>query len=183
MKRKSSGTPKPPRQEFERKFLVKVRLLPEPQPPCKETCQGYLQLEPLQIRVRIVNDDRAVLEIKGPDNFESSSLELPLRQARYLLQRHLAEGSMTVEKCRHYYPGPHGLQWEVDIFEGRNAGLVVAEIELPSPQYKLPKRLPPWVGREVTDDPRFKNKNLARRPFKSWPKRERQAVLDESRRH
>ena len=74
--------------------------------------------------------------------------------------------------------GFDGLSWEVDIFKGDNAPLLVAEIEMPEKDYPLLEReLPAWLGEEVTDDPRFKNKNLAVRPFKTWPKSEQKKTL------
>ena len=61
---------------------------------------------------------------------------------------------------RHLVPY-RGHTWEVDIFTGRHEGLVLAEIELSSvwEQYDLP----PWVGQEVTGDPRYYNAMLARK--------------------
>jgi adenylate cyclase len=57
--------------------------------------------------------------------------------------------------------------WEVDEFHHRNFGLWLAEIELKSENQKFNK--PSWLGQEVTLDPRFKNKNLARNPWnKDW---------------
>jgi CYTH domain-containing protein len=59
-----------------------------------------------------------------------------------------------------------GLEWEVDVFEGENAGLVVAEVELESERQSID--LPDWVGLEVTHDPRYLNANLAKAPFTRW---------------
>ena len=59
-----------------------------------------------------------------------------------------------------------GRMWEVDVFAGDNAGLIVAEVELPSAD--APLSLPEWVGAEVSHDPRFFNSNLARHPYRSW---------------
>ncbi|MGD8616310.1 MAG: adenylate cyclase, partial [Gammaproteobacteria bacterium] len=56
--------------------------------------------------------------------------------------------------------------WEVDVFEGANAGLVIAEIELGDEQQPFAR--PDWLGREVSDDPRYYNMNLCRRPFSQW---------------
>ncbi len=58
--------------------------------------------------------------------------------------------------------------WAVDVFEGGNKGLVLAEAELERPDQIL--ALPPWAGREVTDDRRYGNSNLARYPFITWDK-------------
>ena len=50
--------------------------------------------------------------------------------------------------------------WELDEYHSRHKGLWLAELELPSEKSKLPKILPAWIGREVTEDPRFTNANL-----------------------
>ena len=52
--------------------------------------------------------------------------------------------------------------WEVDVFEGRNAGLIIAEVELAYPDQ--PVALPAWVGREITTDERYGNSTLAAQP-------------------
>jgi len=65
----------------------------------------------------------------------------------------------VVEKRRHIVPFG-GLTWEVDVFEGRHAGLVMAEVELQSEDQRV--ELPAWVGREVTDDDRYFNASLSR---------------------
>ncbi|MBM4298072.1 MAG: adenylate cyclase, partial [Deltaproteobacteria bacterium] len=70
-----------------------------------------------------------------------------------------------VDKTR-YSIEHNGFKWEVDEFRGDNAGLVVAEIELEHEDQKFD--LPSWVGREVTDDPRFFNSNLAVNPYRNW---------------
>ena len=58
------------------------------------------------------------------------------------------------------------LVWEVDEFLGANAGLIVAEIELPSESTEFAR--PDWLGEEVTDDERYYNFNLAQRPYREW---------------
>ena len=71
----------------------------------------------------------------------------------------------AIEKVRHTLTaGPH--TWEVDVFEGDNAGLVVAEIELGSEDEAFEK--PEWVGDEVTSDPRYFNSNLVANPYRTW---------------
>ena len=52
---------------------------------------------------------------------------------------------------------PH-LTWEVDEFPGRLEGLVLAELELPREDYPYEK--PPFVGEEVTGNPRYYNANM-----------------------
>jgi CYTH domain-containing protein len=59
-----------------------------------------------------------------------------------------------------------GRIWEVDVFDGANEGLVVAEVELPSEEAQID--LPHWIGEEVTNDPRYFNANLVAHPFRDW---------------
>jgi CYTH domain-containing protein len=130
--------------------------------------QGYLSAGAdarCTVRVRVAGD-RAFLTIKGPaahgarDEYE---YPIPVPDADELLARHCAGG--RVEKVRHVVPhGGHA--WEVDEFTGENAPLVIAEVELTRIDEAV--ELPPWVGLEVTDDPRYTNAALAREPFSRW---------------
>jgi adenylate cyclase len=61
----------------------------------------------------------------------------------------------------------YGLIWEIDVFQGDDRGLVIAEIELQHENEVLEK--PNWLGREVTSDPRYSNANLAKTPYRRWP--------------
>ncbi|MEC8434283.1 MAG: hypothetical protein VXZ27_00440, partial [SAR324 cluster bacterium] len=53
-----------------------------------------------------------------------------------------------------------------DEFHGDNAGLVVAEIELENEEQPFAK--PPWLGEEVSQDPRYLNINLSQHPYCQW---------------
>jgi adenylate cyclase len=56
--------------------------------------------------------------------------------------------------------------WEIDVFEGDNKGLIVAEIELTDVDESFER--PEWLGEEVSDDPRYYNVCLANHPYKDW---------------
>jgi adenylate cyclase len=71
-----------------------------------------------------------------------------------------------VEKTR-YLVEHAGKTFEIDEFHGDNAGLIVAEVELDSEEASIDR--PPWLGAEVTSDPRYFNVNLLSRPFSKWP--------------
>ncbi len=60
-----------------------------------------------------------------------------------------------------------GGEWVLDCFEGDNAPLVLAEVELDTAD--APLELPPWCGQEVTSDGRWSNAALAVAPIASWP--------------
>ena len=152
--------------EIERKFLVASDAWRGAVESRTEMVQGYLATtERVTLRVRI-QDETAILGVKGPvRGLARSEYEypVPLADARAMM----AELSIAppVEKTR--YRVRHGRHvWDLDCFEGANAGLVVAEIELASPNERFD--LPPWAGREVTGDPRYSNANLARYPFVLW---------------
>ena len=71
-----------------------------------------------------------------------------------------------IEKVRHIVPYA-GATWEIDVFAGENAGLIVAEVELPHEDCRL--ELPPFVGREVTGRAEYYNSSLVARPYAQWP--------------
>jgi CYTH domain-containing protein len=130
--------------------------------------QGYLSLDPERtVRIRTAGD-KAWITIKGlskgaaRDEFEYA---IPLKDADAMLDR-LRVGPV-LEKTRTRVPFA-GRVWEVDEFRGENAGLVVAELELDAEDATV--ALPPWVGREVTQDPRYYNSNLTMNPWSRWGK-------------
>ncbi len=151
--------------EIERKFLVANDGWRQQGQPVLIR-QGYLSSHPERVvRVRIYGDaafmtikSKAVGVTRGEWEYP-----LPLADAREFLDR-LCEQPI-IEKYRRRIEHA-GFTWEVDEFLGVNAGLVVAEIELPSEDQAFDK--PDWVGTDVTDDPRYLNSNLIRQPFSSW---------------
>ena len=64
----------------------------------------------------------------------------------------------TIQKTRHCVEFS-GHLFEVDVFEARHQGLVIAEIELKDPKDNI--QLPVWIGKEVTGDNRYYNSYLA----------------------
>lgn len=171
--------------EIERKFLVRdLSVLEGVQGTVMR--QGYLSTAPERtVRVRRAGD-RGFLTIKGAVTGGASTdsaagrkaspgasvrvpsrpefeYEIPAREADELLDT-LALKPL-VEKVRYRVPF-EGLVWEVDVFAGENEGLVVAEVELPSED--APVAPPPWVGAEVTEDPRYYNANLVAHPYREW---------------
>lgn len=128
--------------------------------------QGYLSHDPrATVRLR-VQGDNAWLTIKGKTRGASRSefeYPIPRDDARAMLEEMCPEG--VIDKTRHRIPvGEH--VWEVDVFHGDNQGLVVAEVELDSEDQ--PFEHPPWLGEEVTGDPRYYNSALSRTPYAQW---------------
>ena len=72
----------------------------------------------------------------------------------------------VIEKNRAYISLNGYQTWEVDVFTGPNEGLVIAELELKSEDEEI--LFPEFVGKEVTDDPRYLNANLAKEPYCTW---------------
>ena len=96
--------------------------------------------------------------------------QLPVADAEALAE--LRQGSV-LQKTRFRAPFA-GRTWEIDVYDGDNAGLVIAEIEIESEDAKV--EVPPWIGHEVTGEKRFYAAQLSQRPFRSWPEAERAAV-------
>jgi adenylate cyclase len=152
-------------QEIERKFLVAGdawRSLGQ----ATRYRQGYLStVKERTVRVRTIGD-KGYLTIKGVSKGIARAefeYEIPFDDANTLLDD-LCERPL-IEKDR--YKIPHGDHtWEVDEFFGDNAGLVVAEVELESEDQPLER--PEWIGKEVSDDPRYFNANLIANPYRNW---------------
>lgn len=149
--------------EIERKYLVKGQ--PWLQVPGVVYRQGYLNRDKTRtVRVRIAGE-AAFLTIKGV-NVGATRAEfeypIPLADAEALLA--LCDGPL-IEKTR-YLLDHAGTRWELDVFAGDNAGLVVAEVELASEDQAFAK--PDWLGDEVTQDARYFNSNLAVNPYCRW---------------
>jgi adenylate cyclase len=130
--------------------------------------QGYLSAGAdagCTVRARIAGE-RAWVTIKGRavdgarDEYE---YPIPVVDAEEMLERLCTGG--RIEKLRYRVPFA-GHTWEVDEFTGENAPLVVAEVELDRIDAEV--TLPPWVGLEVTYDPRYTNAALAQFPYSRW---------------
>ncbi|MGV3695947.1 CYTH domain-containing protein [Flavobacterium sp.] len=153
--------------EIERKFLVLSNNFMAESLSKKRIVQAYLNSNPERaVRIRI-KEDKAYLTIKGKGNSSGTTrleweTEIPVEDAERLLP--ICEEGI-IEKNRYEIKiGRH--VFEVDVFLGENAGLIMAEIELQSESDFFEK--PIWLGQEVTNDERFYNAYLSKRPFKSW---------------
>ncbi|MGB5835256.1 MAG: CYTH domain-containing protein [Thiohalocapsa sp.] len=152
--------------EIERKFLVINDSWRDAVESHVRVLQGYLSNGPnATVRVR-VKGEAAFLTIKGRMQGISRSeyeYEIPLADAESML-RDLSVSS-AIDKTRyHVRCGDH--LWELDLFRGANAGLVMAEVELSSEDEAF--EMPAWAGQEVSEDLRYYNVNLATNPYTSW---------------
>ena len=152
--------------EIERKFLVRNETWRQQTDMGLRMRQGYMSGGELaSVRVR-VQGDQAFLNIKSATLGvwrREYDYPIPVRDAEEILE-HLCAGPL-IEKTR-YHVEHAGHTWEVDVFEGDNAGLVVAEIELDSEDEAF--EMPAWAGAEVSHDPRYYNVCLVKHPYKEW---------------
>lgn len=131
-----------------------------------DIAQGYMAVQGATVRIR-VRQGKAYLTIKGPSRDGGLSRyeferEIPLADAEEML--HLCKGGL-VEKTRHIVEY-EGHVWEIDEFHGANEGLLMAEVELSSPDETV--ILPPFIGPEVTGNPHFYNKRMLTDPYPNW---------------
>ena len=151
--------------EIERKFLVEGDGWKATAGEGVACRQGYLDSgQGTTVRVRIIGG-MAFLTIKGTTSGITRSefeYEIPAADAAELLS---LCGEAIVEK-RRYFIEYAGMTWELDVFSGSNAGLVVAEVELEAEGQLF--ELPPWAGTEVSADPRYRNGQLARHSFSGF---------------
>ena len=149
--------------EIERKFKVKEGF--RPTGIGIEMAQGYLSRDPKRtVRIRR-SGMQGYLTIKGETHGAARleyEYEIPAADAEELLA--LCEEPL-VEKTRHRETVA-GHVWEIDVFHGANAGLIVAEIELSAADEAFERPL--WLGEEVSGDSRYLNASLMRLPFSRW---------------
>ena len=152
--------------EIERKFLVEgdYKSLSSSH---SHMVQGYIcsdQGRTVRVRIR---DTKGYLTIKGPSRDGGLSryeFEKEITHDEALSLMFLCQ-SGVIDKVRWLVPyGNH--TFEVDEFAGDNAGLVVAEVELSSPDEAFER--PPFLGEEVTGDRRYYNSQLRAHPYKDW---------------
>lgn len=153
-------------QEIERKFLVDGEYKSKAYASSR-IVQGYIcSARGRTVRIRI-RDDKGYLTIKGPADASGISRyewekEIPLDEARDLMK--ICEPG-AIDKTRYLVrSGRH--VFEVDEFYGENEGLIIAEVELSSPDEPFEK--PDFIGQEVTGDARYYNAQLMRHPFCRW---------------
>ncbi len=154
--------------EIERKFLI------EKLPDLSEAFdvwkieQAYLADHPT-LRIRKKNDE-FILTYKDHKKTDSTGLEtvavvneeieIPLPESIYehLLQKKIGH---TVKKTRYLFHLDDKHKIELDVFEGRLEGLVMAEVEFTDVADANSFVPPKWFGKEVSEDKRYTNKSLS----------------------
>lgn len=151
--------------EIERRFLVRSTSWPAPERSVRVR-QVYLnQRDDLSVRVRSMGDQYFLTLKAGVSSGTRQEFEWPIPAAdgAAIIERLAARPA--IEKTRHYVRDG-GRLWEIDVFEGENAGLIIAETELHAIDEPLER--PAWLGPEVTDDRRLTNNALYRHGFAAW---------------
>jgi adenylate cyclase len=147
-------------KETERKFLVSGNGWRKRADRGKSIQQAYLALtNTMSLRVRTIGKRKAYLTIKGTRSGATRAefeYPIPLQDARSLMK--LRTGHL-IKKRRHIVKAGKA-HVEVDVFRGKHRGLVIAEVEAPTRRARFDR--PEWLSRDVTDEERYYNVNLAK---------------------
>lgn len=146
--------------EIERKFLVEH--LPDglDAHPSRDIEQGYLAItDDVEVRLRRYGD-QSFVTVKSSGNESRIEEEIEIDERRFGALWPLTDGR-RIQKRRYAIPIGDDLTIELDVYHGRLSGLVTAEVEFSSLADATAFVPPGWLGREVTDDARYKNKRLA----------------------
>lgn len=147
--------------EIERKFLVRNDAWKsEINTGTFRITQGYMvKTTGLTVRIRVAAGQKTGwVTFKGQKtdiSVPEFEYEIPAADADELLK--MCNKSL-IQKTRHCVVDAHNQHWEIDVFEGINTGLVVAELELDTVDQAI--TVPSWIGKEVSDDHRYSNTHL-----------------------
>ena len=147
-------------REIERKFLV--RRIPDALTsyPHAEMTQGYLVTAPggVQVRMRKAGAKHSLTYKRGRGNAREER-EIELTPEQFAVLWPATEGR-RLTKIRYDVPcGDHVV--EIDVYSGKHEGLVVAEVEFDDERSARDFRVPEWLGKDVSHDPRYSNQLLA----------------------
>lgn len=147
--------------EIERKFLVEEVSAQLAGAPATEIDQGYLVLGAGASEARVRRRAGAfTLTVKRGGGLVRGETEIELSEEQFERLWPLTEGQ-RVRKRRHELPLAGDLVAEVDVYADGLQGLIVAEVEFPDEATAAAFTPPAWLGREVTEDPAYKNRRLA----------------------
>lgn len=150
--------------EIERRFLVKKNKFTWPHDK-KNIKQAYIFIEDNQVlRVRKIDNQSFLTYKYKKSNIERFEFEykIPNDDAEKLFS---LSKNHIIKKTRYYVPIKKHV-WEIDQFHGINNGLLIAEIELSNIDDKID--FPDWVGDEISEDTRYLNFSLAKKPYTQW---------------
>jgi adenylate cyclase len=148
-------------REIERKFLVK-RLPDEIRHSRRfRIAQGYLAHEQGDRHVRMRKKAKAAsltYKFGHASSREEREITLSVKQFAILWP---GTAGRRLRKTRYEIPWKN-VTIEIDVYHGRNHGLIVAEVEFPDQVSRRKFKPPHWFGREITGDKRYSNIALAR---------------------
>jgi adenylate cyclase len=150
-----------PAVEIERKFLV------DPLPrnleahPSSQIDQGYIAItdEGVEVRIRRYGE-HSFLTVKSGGMTVRVEEEFEIDEQRFRALWPLTEGR-RISKRRYLIPSDRGGTIELDVYDGALSGLATAEMEFDSEAAAAAFTPPGWLGRDVTEEPAYKNKRLA----------------------
>jgi adenylate cyclase len=148
-------------REIERKFLIKRLPVEIFRSRHFQIAQGYLANEAGGRHVRLRKKAKVnslTFKVGRGSAREEREIRLSAKQFATLWP---ATRGRRLRKTRYEIPWKN-LNIEIDIYRGRNHGLMVAEVEFPSQASCRRFKPPPWFGREVTGEKRYSNVRLAR---------------------
>jgi len=154
-------------QEIERKFSVKNTNFLANAKIWFNIKQGYLNSDKNRtVRIRTKNN-KGFITVKGKSSLDGLSRfewekEILIDDAERLL---LLCEDFIIDKTR-YIVDFNGKEFEVDVFQGDNKGLIIAEVELNSVDEEID--LPDWIDMELTGDPRYYNAYISTNPYNKW---------------
>lgn len=152
--------------EIERKYTIKELPANLDSYPCHLIEQAYLNTKPV-VRIRKEDNDY-YLTYKGSGMMAREEYNLPLNEESYYHLREKADG-IVITKKRYVLPladfqpdNQNKLFIELDIFEGKLAPLIIAEIEFPTEEMANSFIPPEIFAEDVTFDPKYHNSNLSK---------------------
>jgi adenylate cyclase len=154
-------------QEIERKFSVKNTNFLANAKIWFNIKQGYLNSDKNRtVRIRTKNN-KGFITVKGKSSLDGLSRfewekEILIDDAERLL---LLCEDFIIDKTR-YIVDFNGKEFEVDVFQGDNKGLIIAEVELNSVDEEID--LPDWIDMELTGDPRYYNAYISTNTYNKW---------------
>ncbi|WP_324764895.1 CYTH domain-containing protein (plasmid) [Sinorhizobium meliloti] len=146
--------------EIERKFRILDEGWRAQASASSELRQGYIVMTKKRVvRVRTIDGAGAVLTVKirtRSGRREEYEYVIPYDDATRMLDHALC----TIDKTRHEVEY-RGFRWEIDVYHAMQEGLIIAEVELSASTDEPP--LPPWLGPEITGNPKYSNRVLAKK--------------------
>ena len=163
--------------EIERRFLVANEDWKSDIILSEAFVQAYLnsKVDTWSTRVRVIENKKAYITFKssldGLKNYEFE-YSIPIKDALELIE--LSKYKIT--KTR-YQLKINNKNWVVDLFDGSNSSLKIAEIELNSESEQI--QIPSWCGQEITGIKSLSNASLAKTPISKLSVKDRIKVQEE----